>query len=151
VVVTHTSGRDLAVSFEAMNRSIALLLSLALLAVAGAAGCGNSDDDSSAPPTQAAAKPAPKAPASADRLDASDASILSGVTKTVGEYCASKHKATPGEVTAAVATLESLYEIDPTAVGADEKTVKQVAVAVQKQLRACGDRSAARRVAKLTR
>jgi predicted outer membrane protein len=133
-----------------MQRSLALLLSIALVAIVGAAGCGSSDDESSSPP-QAAAQPAPKAPASSDRLDASDAAILRGVTRTVGEYCATKHKATPGEVTGAVATLESLYEIDPAAVGSDAKTVKQVAVAIQHQLRACGDRSAASRVAKLTR
>jgi ABC-type phosphate transport system substrate-binding protein len=133
-----------------MYRSFALLLSIALVALVGAAGCGSSDDESSAPPTQAAAQPAPKAPA-ADRLDAADAKVLQGVSATVGEYCATKHKATAGEVTAAVATLESLYDIDPAALGADDKSVKQVARAVQRQLRACGDRSAARRVAKLTR
>jgi hypothetical protein len=133
-----------------MHRSFALLLSIALVALVGAAGCGSSDDESSSPPTQAAAPAAPKAPA-ADRLDAADATILHGVTTTVGQYCASTHKASAGEVTAAVATLESLYEIDPAAVGADDKSVKQVALAVQRQLRACGDRSAARRVAKLTR
>jgi hypothetical protein len=133
-----------------MHRSFALLLSIALVALVGAAGCGSSDDDSSPPPTQAAAQPAPKAPA-ADQLDAADAKILRGVTGTVGQYCAPKHKASAGEVTAAVATLESLYEIDPAAIGADNKSVKQVAVAIQRQLRACGDRSAAKRVAKLTR
>jgi hypothetical protein len=133
-----------------MHRSFALLLSIALIALVAAAGCGSSDDESAAPPTQAAAPAAPKAPA-ADHLDAADATILHGVTTTVGQYCASRHKASAGEVTAAVATLESLYEIDPAALGADDKSVKQVALTVQRRLRACGDRSAARRVAKLTR
>jgi ABC-type phosphate transport system substrate-binding protein len=134
-----------------MYRSTALLLVVALAALAGLVGCGDSDDEGSAPPPAVASKPAPKAPAAADRLDASDASILAGVNKAVAQYCASKDKVTPGEVTAAVATLESLYAIDPAAAGSDGKTVKQIALTVQRKLRACGDGSAARRVAKLTR
>ena len=82
---SRTSNRDFAVSVEAMHRSSALLLSIALLALAGAAGCGSSDDESSSPLTQAAAQPAPKAPAG-DRLDAADAKILQGVSTTVGQY-----------------------------------------------------------------
>jgi Tfp pilus assembly protein FimV len=133
-----------------MHRSTALLLAVVVAALVGVVGCGSSDDETSSPPQPAASQSAPKAPAAADKLDASDAAILSGVNKSVAQYCASKHKVTPGEVTAAVATLESLYQIDPAAAGADGKTVKQTAIAVQRKLRACGDRRAARRVAKLT-
>jgi ABC-type phosphate transport system substrate-binding protein len=133
-----------------MHRSTALLLAVVVAAVLGVAGCGSSDDESSSPPQAAASDPAPKAPAAADELDASDAAILVGVNKAVAQYCVSKHKVTPGEITASVATLESLYDIDPAAAGSDGRTVKQTAVAVQRKLRACGDRSAARRVAKLT-
>jgi hypothetical protein len=100
-------------------------------------------------PAAAASKPAPKQPA-ADRLDAGDAAILRNASATVARYCATKHKATAGEVTGAVATLESLYQIDPAALGSDDKTVKQVARAAERQLRACGDRSAAKRLAKLS-
>ncbi len=132
-----------------MHRSSALLLVVALAALAGVTGCSSSDDESSAPPPTAAASSAPKAPA-ADRLDTGDAAILRNVGKTVAQYCASGHKATAGEVTGAVATLESLYEIDPAAVGSDDKTVKQVARAAERTLRACGNRSAAKRLAKLT-
>jgi hypothetical protein len=132
-----------------MHRSTALLLAVVVAALVGGVGCGSSDDETSSPPQAASSQPATKAPA-ADKLDASDAAILSGVNKSVAEHCASGHKVTPGEVTAAVATLESLYQIDPAAAGADGRTVKQTAVAVQRKLRACGDRSAARRVAKLT-
>jgi hypothetical protein len=132
-----------------MLRSTALLTAVTVAAVAGAAGCGNSDDETSAPPTATAAQAVSKAPASADKLDAADAAVLRGVLNTVAQYC-SGHKATTGEVTGAVATLESLYEIDPAALGSDGKTVKQTAVAVRRALRACGDRSASRRVGKLT-
>jgi predicted outer membrane protein len=131
-----------------MLRSTALLTAVTVAAVAGAAGCGNSDDETSAPPTATAAQAASKAPG-ADKLDAADAAVLRGVLNTVAQYC-SGHKATTGEVTGAVATLESLYEIDPAALGSDGKTVKQTAVAVRRALRACGDRSASRRVGKLT-
>jgi hypothetical protein len=129
------------------HRSTALLAAVAIAAGAGVTGCGSSDDETSAPPATAASKPAQRA--STDRLDAADAAILRGVRQTVAKYC-SGHKATAGEVTAAVATLESLYQIDPAAIGPDGRSVKQVAVAAQRRLRACGDRSAARRIAKLT-
>jgi hypothetical protein len=132
-----------------MLRSTALLATIVLAAAAGVAGCGSSDDESSAPPSTPAAQPAPKAPAAGDRLDAADAAVLRGVRKTVAQYCAS-HKATAGELTGAIATLESLYEVDPAAKGADGKSVKQVAVATQRRLRICGARSAAKRVGKLT-
>ncbi len=148
-MVSHTLERKRVASVERMRRSTALLTAVALAAAAGASGCASSDDDSSAPATAAASQPAPTAPAASDKLDADDAAVLRTVRKTVAQYCAG-HKATAGEVTGAVATLESLYELDPSARGADGKTVKQAAVAVQRQLRACGDRSAARRVAKLT-
>ena len=75
--------------------------------------------------------------------------VLRGVRKTVAQYCAG-HKATAGELTGAIATLESLYEVDPAARGVDGKSVKQVAVATQRRLRICGARSAAKRVGKLT-
>ncbi|HEY7618848.1 MAG TPA: hypothetical protein VH834_03705 [Solirubrobacteraceae bacterium] len=133
-----------------MHRSTALLLAVALAAVVCLVGCGDSDDEGSAPPAAVASKPAPKAPAAADKLDASDAAILAGVNRAVAQYCVSKHKITPGEITAAVATLESLYDIDPAAVGSNGESVKQTARTIQRKLRACGDRSAARRVAKLT-
>jgi hypothetical protein len=52
-------------------------------------------------------------------------------------------------VTGAIATLESLYEIDPDARQADGTTVEQSATALERRLRACGARTAAKRVARL--
>jgi hypothetical protein len=128
-----------------------LLVGLAAAALLAAAGCA-SDDDSSAPPaTTTASRPAaPAAPAGADRLSADDAQTLLTIRQTVARYCAG-HKATAGEVKGAIATLESLYEIDPGARQADGTTVEQSATALERRLRACGARAAAKRVAKLTR
>jgi hypothetical protein len=125
-----------------------LALALAVTAPLAVAGCAG-DDDATAPPaaTTAAQPAAPKAPA-ADRLDASDASILHDAATTVAGYCAGR-KATAGEVTGAVATIESLFEIDPQARGADGRSVQRVSAALERKLRACGDRAAARRLAKL--
>jgi hypothetical protein len=64
-------------------------------------------------------------------------------------HCA-RHQASAGELTGAIATLESLYEIDPGAKQADGRTVKQSATALEQRLRACGAHTAARRLAKLT-
>jgi Tfp pilus assembly protein FimV len=130
-----------------MHRSSSLLIALAVAALVGVTGCASSDDDSSAP-APAATQAASKQPA-ADRLDAADAAILRRASQTGARYCAG-HKATAGELTGAVATLESLYQIDPEAKGSDGKTVKQTTVALQRKLRACGGRSAAKRLAKLT-
>ena len=113
-----------------------------------AAGCA-SDDDSSAPPAATTAASRPAAPAATDRLSAGDAQTLLTIRQTVERYCAG-HKATAGEVTGAIATLESLYEIDPGARQADGTTVEQSATALERRLRACGARTAARRVARLT-
>jgi hypothetical protein len=124
-----------------------LLVGLAAAALLAAAGCA-SDDDSSAPPaTTTASRPA--APAGADRLSADDAQTLLTIRQTVARYCAG-HKATAGEVKGAIATLESLYEIDPGARQADGTTVEQSATALERRLRACGARAAAKRVATLT-
>ena len=67
---------------------------------------------------------------------------------TAAAYCAG-HKATAGELTGAIATLESLYQIDPSAQQPDGTTVEQAAVALERKLRACGARTPAKRLAKL--
>ena len=82
-------------------------------------------------------------------LSADDAQALLTIRRTVARYCAG-HRATAGELTGAIATLESLYEIDPDARQADGTTVQQSATALEQRLRACGARTAARRLAKLT-
>lgn len=125
-----------------------LLVGLAAVALLAAAGCA-SDDDSSAPPAATTAASRPAAPAATDRLSAGDAQTLLTIRQTVERYCAG-HKATAGEVTGAIATLESLYEIDPDARQADGTTVGQAAKAIERRLRACHAGTAARRVAKLT-
>ena len=125
-----------------------LLVGLAAVVLLAAAGCA-SDDDSSAPPTATTAASQPAAPASADVLSADDAQALLTIRRTVARYCTG-HRATAGELTGAIATLESLYEIDPDARQADGTTVQQSATALEQRLRACGARTAARRLAKLT-
>ena len=125
-----------------------LLVGLAAVVLLAAAGCA-SDDDSSAPPTATTAASQPAAPASADVLSTDDAQALLTIRRTVARYCAG-HKATAGELTGAIATLESLYEIDPDASQADGTTVQQSATALEQRLRACGARTAAKRLAKLT-
>jgi hypothetical protein len=82
-------------------------------------------------------------PASADVLSADDAQALLTIRRTVARYCTG-HRATAGELTGAIATLESLYEIDPDARQADGTTVQQSATALEHRLRACGARTAAK-------
>ncbi|HSS56663.1 MAG TPA: hypothetical protein VLK59_01540, partial [Solirubrobacteraceae bacterium] len=82
-------------------------------------------------------------------LAASDAQTLTTVRQTVAQYCAG-HKATAGELTGAIATLESLYAIDPNASQADGTTVEQSATKLREKLRACGARTAAKRLSRLT-
>ena len=125
-----------------------LLLGLAAAALLAASGCA-SDDDSSAPPAATTAASQPAAPAGADRLSADDAQTLTTIRHTVQRYCAGR-KASAGQLTGAIATLESLYEIDPGARQADGRTVKQAATTLEQRLRACGARAAAKRLAKLT-
>src|SRR5512133_2105683 len=125
-----------------------LLAGLAAVVLLAAAGCASSDD-SSAPPAATTAASQPAAPAAADRLSADDARTLTTIRRTVDRYCAG-HKASSGELTGAIATLESLYEIDPGARQADGTTVKQAATALEQRLRACGAHTAAKRLAKLT-
>ncbi|HSD78820.1 MAG TPA: hypothetical protein VLA98_15500 [Solirubrobacteraceae bacterium] len=50
---------------------------------------------------------------------------------------------------AAVATLASLYEIDPTATDARGTSVREAVTDAAAQLRSCGQTAAARRLAKL--
>jgi hypothetical protein len=125
-----------------------LLAGLAAVVLLAAAGCA-SDDDSSTPPAATTAASQPAAPPDADRLSADDAQTLTTIRRTVERYCVG-HKASAGELTGAIATLESLYEIDPGARLADGRTVKQSATALEQRLRACGARAAAKRLAKLT-
>jgi hypothetical protein len=135
-----------------MHRTTSLLPRLLLCAIAvvvlvAGAGCADDDDTASAPPATTATQPA--APRGADALDASDTATLLSVRRTVTAYCAN-HKATAGELTGAIATLESLYQIDPDAKQPDGTTVEQAAVALERKLHACGARKAAKRLAKLT-
>ena len=125
-----------------------LLVGLAVVVLLAAAGCA-SDDDSSSPPTATTAASQPAAPAAADQLSADDAQALTTIRHTVERYCAG-HRATAGELTGAIATLESLYQIDPAARQADGKTVQQAATAFERRLRGCGARAAAKRLSKLT-
>jgi hypothetical protein len=133
---------------KSLRLSRLLLAGLAVVVVLAAVGCA-SDDDSSSPPVATTAASQPAAPAAADRLSADDAQALTTVRHTVERYCAG-HKASAGELTGAIATLESLYEIDPGARQADGSTVKQSATALERRLRACGAHTAAKRLAKLT-
>ena len=124
-----------------------LLLAIALVVLAAAAGCASSDDTTAPPPATTASQPA--APKATDALDPSDNATLQSIGATATAYCAG-HKATAGELTGAIATLESLYLIDPSAQQPDGTTVEQAAVRLERKLRACGARTAAKRLAKLT-
>jgi hypothetical protein len=130
-----------------MHRSSALLLAAVVAALFGVTGCGSSDDESTSPPPATTSQAASKQPAP-DTLDAGDAAVLRQASQTAARYCG--HRATAGELTGAVATVESLYQIDPKAKGASGRTVEQTAKALERRLRACGNRSAAKRLAKLT-
>ena len=137
-----------------MHRSTPLLprllsLALAVVVLVAAAGCASDDDSASAPPATTAAQPAAPQQADPSALDAADNGTLLTVRRTVAAYCAG-HKATAGELTGAIATLESLYEIDPEAHQPNGTTVEQAAVALERKLRACGAREPAKRLAKLT-
>jgi hypothetical protein len=132
-----------------MHRSSSLFLAVVAAALLGVTACGSSDDESSTPPPQATTSQAASNQPAADTLDAGDAAVLRQARQTAARYCAG-HKATSGELTGAVATVESLYEIDPTAKGADGRSVEQTAKAMERRVRACGGRSAAKRLAKLT-
>ena len=127
-----------------------LLVGLAAVVLLAAAGCA-SDDDSSAPPPATTAASQPAAAAGADRARPPPTTqTLRAIRQTVARYCAG-HKATAGELTGAIATLESLYAIDPNASQADGTTVEQSATKLQEKLRACGARTAAKRLSRLTR
>src|SRR5512144_3244493 len=116
------------------------LAGLAAAALLAAAGCASDDDATTSPPaTTAASQPAAAASADPSKLDPADARTLLTVRRTVTQYCTG-HEATAGELTGAIATLESLYEIDPSAQQSDGTTVKQAATALERRLRACGAR-----------
>ena len=121
---------------DALRRLAAL--GLACAAVGGVAACGSSDDEGSAG-SSASSAAATKAPA----LSASDARTLADARTTIAKQC-KDHAA----VTGAVATLESLYEIDPTA-AANGTSVRDAVTDAAAQLRSCGDKASAKRLAKL--
>jgi hypothetical protein len=125
-----------------------LVVALTAVVLIAATGCASDDDSPAAPPATTAAPAAPQA-ADAAALDPSDTATLNSIRQTVARYCAG-HKATAGELTGAVATLEALYQVDPDARQPDGRTVEQAAVALERRLRACGAHKAAKRLAKLT-
>jgi hypothetical protein len=114
-------------------------LGLACTAVAGFAACGSSDDEGSGGSTASAGKPT-----AAPALSAPDARTLADARATIAEQC-QDHAA----VTGAVATLEALYEIDTAAADAKGTSVREAVTDAAAQLRSCGDKAAARRLAKL--
>jgi hypothetical protein len=122
-----------------------LVVALTAVVLVAATGCASDDDSPAAPPATTAAPQA----ADAAALDPSDTVTLNSIRQTVARYCAG-HKATAGELTGAVATLEALYQVDPDARQPDGRTVEQAAVALERRLRACGAHKAAKRLAKLT-
>ena len=121
-----------------------LLATVALAVAVGVSACGSSDNGSTAT-TATASQAASKAPAAADKLDAADAQVLSGVQQTVNDYC-NGHKASSGELTGAVATLESLIQVDPESKNASGQTVKQVTTNLAQKLKSCGAAAASKRL-----
>jgi hypothetical protein len=142
VVVIHTSRSEPGGTFEEMSR-ILLLATVALAVAVGVSACGSSDNGSTAT-TVTASQAASKAPA-ADKLDAADAQVLTGAQQTVADYC-DGHKASSGELTGAVATLESLNQVDPEAQNASGQTVKQVTSDLAQKLKTCGAAAASKRL-----
>ena len=124
-----------------------LVLAIALVVLVVGAGCASSDDTRLRP----AGDHGLAAGRAADRRRPRPLrrATLVSIRRTAAAYCAG-HKATAGELTGAIATLESLYQIDPQAQQPNGATVEQTAVALERKLRACGARTAAKRVAKLT-
>ena len=142
-MVIHTSRPEAAGTFEEMSRFL-LLATVALAVAVGVSACGSSDNGSTAT-TVTASQAASKAPAAADKLDAADAQVLSGAQQTVNDYC-NGHKASSGELTGAVATLESLIQVDPESKNASGQTVKQVTGDLAQKLKSCGAAAASRRL-----
>ena len=114
---------------------------MALLALGGPVACGSDSGSSSS--TQATAT---ASKASADALDAADAKVLSQAKATID---ACKASSTSGEDVGAVATLESLYQIDPKAT-AGGTSVEEAVADARAKLQQCGKTALARRLAKLT-
>lgn len=121
-----------------------LLASVALAVAVGVSACGSSDNGSTST-TVTASQAASKAPAAADKLDSADAQVLSGAQQTVNDYC-NGHKANSGELTGAVATIESLMQIDPDSKDASGQTVKQVTSDLAQKLKSCGAAAASKRL-----
>jgi hypothetical protein len=122
-----------------------LLATVALAVAVGVSACGSTDNGSTAT-TATASQAASKAPAAADKLDAADAQVLTGAQQTVADFC-NGHKASSGELTGAVATLESLIQVDPDAKTASGQTVKQVTSDLAQKLKSCGAAAASKRLA----
>jgi hypothetical protein len=125
-----------------------LLATVALAVAVGVSACGSSDNGSTAT-TVTASQAASKAPAASDKLDAADAQVLSGAQKTANDYC-DGHKASSGELTGAVATLESLMQVDPDAKDASGQTVTQVTSGLAQKLKSCGAAAASKRLTAAT-
>jgi hypothetical protein len=123
---------------DALRRVAAL--GLACASVAGFAACGSSSNDASSGSSGAAStQPA----AASGSLSAGDARTLAAARATITKQC-NDHAA----VTGAVATLESLFEIDPDAKDAKGTSVRAAVTDAAAQLRSCDPR-AAKRLAKL--
>jgi hypothetical protein len=125
---------------DALRRLAAI--GLACTAAAGFAACGSSSDDGSGSSTASSAAPA----SGATQLSASDAQTLAAARATIAQQCKDD-----AAVTGAVATLEALYEIDPAAADAKGTTVREAVTDAAAQLRSCGAKPAAKRLAKLAR
>ena len=130
--------------FSSLHARRLAVVGLASLAIAGAAGCGSNDDSSAS----TASQPAASAPAAGDSaLSTADAKALTGARDTIDAYCKDK-AAHAGELDGAVATLESLYQIDPKATSGGT-SVEEVVADSASTLRACGAKAGAKRLAAL--
>jgi hypothetical protein len=118
-------------------------LGLACAAVAGFAACGSSNQDSSG--SSATTASSQSAGSGGSALSAGDARTLADARAAIANQCKDK-----AAVTGAVATLESLYEIDPEATDAKGTSVRAAVTDATAQLRSC-NRAAAKRLAKLAR
>ena len=127
-----------------------LVGALAAGVLIAAAGCASDDDSTAAPAATTASQPAAPRQADASALDASDNGTLTHHPPDRRRAIAPGTRRPPASSPARSPRSRRSTQVDPDARQPDGKTVEQVAVALERRLRACGADKAAKRLAKLT-
>jgi hypothetical protein len=129
-------------TFDVLRRLAATALACA--AVGGLAACGSSDSSTSSSSSTSGSTASAQA-AGGGKLDAEDSKALDDARTAIADQCKDQ-AATLG----AVATIESLYDIDPKATDEQGTSVEKAVADGAAQLRACGSKAQAKRLAKLS-